>query len=336
MTLVPLRTPTRKALVRLHASTSVRRVLPARLAFGLIAVGAAWSARRHTEGYEKAAAFQTQLLEHTSLASEAPALARETLAELWRVLEIFWRPWLMRSGGVENLEHMRASQASGRGVVAVFPHYGMPYAIFPIFHRFGIPAWTVAAPHHYVNIPEGYSGMFARRGRRYVDMIGPERALPRPGTYERSAELLRSGETVCIAFDVVGGMPTGFLGRTIPLASGPARLAIETDALVQPMVVRRREIRPVLRFGAPLDSRDFGDASSLQAAIAAVMEGWTLEAPEAASAAGDPARWPAAGEGLHCGATRRDHLHLRPLPMTPRCQRWTLRALDPGCPAAAT
>jgi hypothetical protein len=36
-----------------------------------------------------------------------------------------------------------------------------------------------------------------------------------------------------------------------------------------------------MRFTPPIDSRDYADAISLQAAIARVMERWALEVPEA-------------------------------------------------------
>src|SRR5260370_40939045 len=118
-------------------------------------------------------------------------------------------------------------------------------------------------------------------------MFGPQGALARRGGTDASGafapilELLRDGATVSVAFDVVGSMPTPFLGRKLSLASGPPKLARESDALVVPFVIRRRKHVPVMRFAPALDTRDFADAGALQVAIARVMERWALEQPEA-------------------------------------------------------
>ena len=111
-------------------------------------------------------------------------------------------------------------------------------------------------------------------------MLGPGRAIVRPGVYETAADLLRAGRMVSVAFDIAGHMPTPFLGRTTSLASGSSRLACEADALVLPFMMARRGSRPVLRFAAPLDSRDFATPGELQVALAKAVEGWVLERPE--------------------------------------------------------
>ncbi|MFX7640546.1 hypothetical protein ABTJ59_19795, partial [Acinetobacter baumannii] len=81
-------------------------------------------------------------------------------------------------------------------------------------------------------------------------------------------ELLGSGKTVLIAFDTVGNLPTPFLGRRLRLTNGPARLAKDADALVVPVLNRRRGTVPIVHFGAPLDPRGYADTEALQAAIA--------------------------------------------------------------------
>jgi lauroyl/myristoyl acyltransferase len=279
--------PIRRALIVTHSSTWPRRLLPARVAFPLIDAYAAFAARAETWPMEDNLRFHRQLLEHTPLAGSEADVARRAVIEYFQVVEIFWRPWLMVRGDAEGFDYYREARASGRGVVTVFPHFGMPYAQFPIMRRYGIDAWVIASPHHYVDLGDGYDGRFARRGRAYVDMLGPERAVARRrGTDARGAfapilELLRDGATVSVAFDVVGSMPTPFLGRMVSLASGPPKLAYDADAIVVPFVIRRRKHVPRLKFAPPLDTREFDDAGALQAAIARIMERWALELPEA-------------------------------------------------------
>jgi lauroyl/myristoyl acyltransferase len=210
------------------------------------------------------------------------------VAEFYHCIEVFWRPWLMSRGEIEGLEHFEAARSEGRGVVAPFPHFGMPYAQFPIMHRYGIDAWVIAAPHHYVDMGNGHDGRVARQGKAYVDLLGEGHAIPRAGgevpteegAFAKSLRRLHEGATMCIAFDSVGSLPTPFMGRRLMLASGSAKLAIASDAMVAPFVHRLRGHVPVVKFAPPLDSRDYDGPEALQAAIAGVMNEWALERPE--------------------------------------------------------
>ncbi len=278
----------RRAGVVVHSSTWPRRLVPTPVAFALIERYGALAQRTRAWAWQENVAFHRQLLEHTPLAGTEDDVARRAVIEFFECVEIFWRPWLMKGAVIEGIEHYRAGRASGRGVLTVFPHFGMPYAQFPIMRRFGIDAWVIASPHHYVDLGNGYDGRFARHARRtYVDALGPDRAIARRrgttanGAFGPALELLQGGATLSVAFDVTGSLPTPFLGRRLSLASGPSKLAHASEAMVVPFVVRRDRQWPILRFDPPIDSRDFADPSALQAAIAAVMERWALEQPEA-------------------------------------------------------
>jgi len=234
--------------------------------------------------------FHRELLRFTALAGTEEAVARRSVVEWYSCAELFWRPWLMRRGEIRGMEHLEAARAAGRGIVAVFPHFGIPYAQFPIMQRYGIDAWVIASPRHYEDLGDGYDARMARRGRVYVDMLGPGRAIVRrPGeaAFDSALRALRDGELVSVAFDLPGSTPTPFLGRTVNLVSGPSQLAHHADAIVLPFIVRVGRDRPVLDFAAAIDSRDHADPAVLQQAIAIVFERWALERPEAV--------WPSPG-----------------------------------------
>jgi lauroyl/myristoyl acyltransferase len=277
----------RPPLIRVHTSTRTRRLVPVGVAFWLIDLYAALTAMARTWQFETNRRFHHELLMHTPLAGTEARVARRGVAEFYRCSELFWRPWLMEEGQVEGIDHLRAAQSAGRPLVLDFPHFGIPYGQFPIMRRFGIDTLVVASPHHYADLGDGYDGRLARHGLSYVQLLGPGRDIPRAGgtvtegAFARALEHLQSGGTVSLAFDVVGSLPTPFLGRRINLASGPAKLAHQTDAIVVPFVIRLRRHRPVLTFAPPIDARDHANPSSLQEAIAAVMERWALERPEA-------------------------------------------------------
>jgi lauroyl/myristoyl acyltransferase len=277
----------RRALVLAHSSTASRRFIPMGAMLHLINAFASFSERRKNGLWQQNVTFYGDLLRHTPLAGSEERVAAEAMREFMVCVELFWRPWLMCRGSVEKRQMLRAAQREGRGVVGVFPHFGPSYAQFPSLLGYGIDAWVVASPHHY-EAPAGdsYDVRFARQGARYLDMLGPGHVVQRAGDASVSAfgemrDMLRSGKTVLIAFDIIGNMPTPFLGRRLRLTNGPARLAQEADALVVPIINRRQGTRPVVRFGETLDPRNFDDAESLQRAIAGQMEQWALEAPEA-------------------------------------------------------
>jgi lauroyl/myristoyl acyltransferase len=275
----------RRAIVRtvgwLHSSSAVRRLVPLPVALGSIEAFAFLSQRRRTSFYLRLEWFYSELLRHTPLAGSEQEVARRAVVERLLGLELHWRPWVMQTGEVAGLEHYHSARQEGRPIVAPFVHFGWPYGQFVIMPKFGIEAWVLASPHHYDESRRGHGGRLARQGRRYVDMLGPGHGIRRPGAFDQALEVLRGGNTVSIAFDIAGSMPTPFLGRVVALASGPSRLALQSDAMVLPMVHQRRGRRPVLRFGPPLDARDYPDDVSLQAAIAEMMETWALESPEA-------------------------------------------------------
>jgi lauroyl/myristoyl acyltransferase len=264
-----------------HSSPRTRRVVPSRAAFALAEPYAALARRTKGPRWERFRRFQEKLLEHTPLAGGEEEIAERQCAEMFRTIELFWRPWLMKRGGIEGIEHFHAARSHGRGVAAVFPHFGNPYGHYTILPRFGIEAWAVSAPFHFQDLGNGYAGRFMRQAGVYVQHLGPEHVILAGSAFVPALELLRAGATVTVAFDLVGSTPTRFLGRTVGLASGASRLPHQAGAMIAPFVVRRVGRGFVMRFAPPIDSRDHDDAGSLQAAIARVMEHWALELPEA-------------------------------------------------------
>ena len=278
----------RRAAVIAHSSTWTRRLVPAQLALAGIRVYAAGAQRGRTPSWREQVEYFEQLLRYTPLRGTEEAVARRAISELFSCLEIFWRPWVMASGEIAGLQRLRGAQAQGRGVVLAFSHFGPSYALFPISARHDLGLSVISSPHHYEDLGTGYDARFARRGRAYLDMLGEGRSISRagdPGRAESALTIaesrLRAGEVVAIAFDVVGGLRTPFLGRTVRLTRGPAWLACSTGAVIIPVVVRRRGTMPVVEFGQPIEPERLGDEATIQEALALQMETWALELPEA-------------------------------------------------------
>jgi len=282
-----LKARVRRALVVTHSTPAAHRLVPAPVALRGFELFAARARRARHPLYLEHLNHHRELLRYTPLAGEEERIAERALAEFLACLEIFWRPWLMRRGVVTNLHHAREAQSQDRGVLMIWPHFGVGYSLFPTLVQHDIPIYLVSSPHLYVEMGDGYDGRFTRFSRNYVDELGLDHVIKRrrgstaSGAFEPALDVLRRGDTLGTAFDVVGSMPTPFLGRRVRLASGNARLAHDTGSLVLPVVTRRRGTVPVAHFEKPIDARDFPDPQSLQAEIAGVMERWALEQPEA-------------------------------------------------------
>jgi lauroyl/myristoyl acyltransferase len=264
-----------------HSSPRSRRVVPAAAAYKLAEPYAAWARRTREPRWERFRSFQERLLEHTPLAGTAEDVAERQSAEMFRTIELYWRPWLMEQGRIEGLEHLNAARAQGRGVAAVFPHFGIPYALFTTLGVSGIEAWAVAGALHFQDLGNGYRGRFARQGQAYFNYLGPDHVITTGNAFEQALAVLGKGGVLAVAFDLVGSTPTPFLGRRLSLASGASRLPHKAQAMVTPVTVRRVGHRPVVRFAPAIDAREHDDAVSLQAAVAKVIEQWALEMPEA-------------------------------------------------------
>ncbi|MGH2915003.1 MAG: hypothetical protein ACRDMX_08445, partial [Solirubrobacteraceae bacterium] len=110
--------------------------------------------------------------------------------------------------------------------------------------------------------------------------LGRGRLIPNDTEPERLIELVASGATVGIAFDVPGSAATPFLGRSVALSGGPATVAFRTGCKVLPVITERRGARIDLRMLAPLDPADHRDLASLRVAIARTYEPFVVARPE--------------------------------------------------------
>lgn len=264
---------------KLYASTLPRRFVPMSVVRAMAERFASRSQRTGHPHFERLEEFFSQLLMHTPLSGSEHEVARRAIVEQVLGMELVWRPWLMEAGSAAGVEYLRAAQDERRPLVLTFPHFGNLYGQFAVLRELGLDAWFIPSPHHYDESPGGFRGRSVVQTRRYIELLGPGHVVVPPGAFDRSMHVLNNGGAISIAFDIAGSLPTPFLGRIVGLASGPPRLALASDAIVVPMVVRRRRERPVLTFAPGLDSRDYSDEADLQAAIASVMEKWAVEEP---------------------------------------------------------
>jgi hypothetical protein len=203
---------------------------------------------------------------------ELEALARRHLVEHAVREAMLARLW-------ELERSPRTAPPRDRGVLVSYCHFG-PFAGMPITFLDTRPrvisvvgTWLLEPP-----TPDE-QGLRAVRWLRGIEGAGVEAVLAQ-GCFGRVVELLRERELVTMAFDLCGSAPpVRMLGLDVALASGTARMAYESGAVVQPAARIRRRHRIWTELGPPLDARRFGGWEELHAAIAAAHDVWMRPYP---------------------------------------------------------
>lgn len=231
------------------------------------------------------------------------ALARAHLAQHYARERFIRRSSMVQAMPTEGVQHLRAACGAGRGVIVSYCHFG-PF-----------PGVAVTVAEHARKVHQ-VAGMWlvdptadlrltARwRSWRSMFSVAGVPLIPARGCYPVVSALLGGGAVVVMSFDWPGSVETTFLGKPVQLASGTARLAHATGALVVPVMRHFRHCRPRTRFGPPLDPQQHAGWRGLHDALAAQHQEWILGCPEALE---DPRRagaWEAAATAERWGVPR--------------------------------
>jgi lauroyl/myristoyl acyltransferase len=214
----------------------------------------------------------------TARARDVETLAREHVIENQVRETLFWQPWTTPA-----LEHTSAGRlgdalSAGRGVLLSSCHVG-PYLLgVSVIAAFGRTPYSVAGTWLFETPGPGYWGRRIAR-RRAQARARDERLICAVDSFAVLRSLLAEGEVVSVFFAMPGHRETRFLGKPVMLASGSARLAAQTDALVVPIRTRRSGHRVWVDVCPPLDPRDFSGSEELHDALAAVHERSILQLP---------------------------------------------------------
>lgn len=262
---------------RVETSRVVRRALPSAVMVGRAeAHGRALWLTSAAER-ERALAAMDAVVGGTTRAHEVEPLAHEHVVEAAVKETLFWQPWRTPTLDAPSEARLRAALASGRGVLLSTCHMG-PFlhgmSVISALGRtpYSVSSWTSEPP------APGYWGRRVARRRREA-RARDERLVHAAGSFPLLRALLAEREIVSVFFAVPGGRETMFLGKPVMLASGSARLAEATDALIVPLRNRRSGHRVLTDVEAPIDPREHAGADELHEALAAVHERWILELP---------------------------------------------------------
>lgn len=209
------------------------------------------------------------------------AHGRRYMYETLRRDEMAFRPWLTTAMPVERLHILQEAYAEGRGVILNFMHHGQYGGVFPSVGRHGIPIHIVGDKWYQTVPKSSWAGLRARQHIATVLSHGVQPLLATAGAFATMCDKLRAGDVVAISSDLPGSTPTTFLGRPVLAASGAARLAVETGALIVPVTAWRGGKIQTVRVEDPLPTDATMDASTILAAIFRSHEAAILEWPEA-------------------------------------------------------
>ncbi len=191
---------------------------------------------------------------------------------------------------VAGAEHLRAAYAEGRGVVASYCHLGLFLGIgMTVAAQTGAPVHPVAGTW-LAQASAAAESPRAERWRAAYEAAGI-RLVEADASFERLCAVLADGHIVTLAYDWPGATATRFLGRPVAMASGTARLAHHTGALVVPMRRTVRRWRARATFGPAIDPRDHDDWTTVHEDLAVVHERWILEDPAALEDPRRPGCW---------------------------------------------
>jgi len=278
--------------VRLRTTPRLRSVIPHSVAVRrAISKGEAlWDASPQRR--EQALAALTAIVSGTAREDELEELARRHLVEVEVREAVFWRPWIAPAMDERSTARLRAAIEQGRGVLLSGCHTGAFCLQLGATLPLKSPQFSVLAPWFFQPPPADHWGRTIDRwwnGRRDRG----EHVVCSNGAFPILRELLRQGEVVQLAYDMPGSRETEFLGKPVMLATGSARLALESDAIVLPIRVVREGIDFSVEIGEEIDPRGFSSMEDLHDTFAVVQERWVLESPETFEDPRRPGAWEA-------------------------------------------
>jgi len=168
-----------------------------------------------------------------------------------------WHPSRAIEQRVEGIEHLRAAEAHGRGVLVSFVHHGHYSGMFGAFKRAGIDHVTV--------VRAGALGWNAGPGQRQNFMVfkrGGPLVDVREGTAGFIKRLAR-GEVVMIATDVPGTSAVTFAGRRVKCSSGVVWAARAANSPIVVVDTYRSGAGHVVRFAPALMPDDYANPQDL-------------------------------------------------------------------------
>jgi lauroyl/myristoyl acyltransferase len=275
---VPRPVPWGGAVAHLRASEAAHRLVPLPVANAALDLGQRLAVSRDPARLDAARAAMAAVVGGTEREADLEHLAFRHLCAAGRGWELMWRPRALLALPVEGLHHLPQVEP-GRGIVFSTPHYGPLVGLAALPCAVGTIDGAVGEHLAAATVPAGYHGHQIEQSRRVLVQAGFRvvRAAASARTFTRT---LTDGGRVLLNFDVPGTFPVQFLGKTVELMTGTARLAAKTDSVVVPVLPRPRGRGWYVHLDEPIDPRRHDSWQSVLQATADVHSRLILAAPE--------------------------------------------------------
>lgn len=192
----------------------------------------------------------------------------------WRS-EMRYHPEVTSRQRVDGMEHLLAASEVGRGVLLAFLHHGQYEGAMSSIARAGHPLKLLVDPM--MLAPD--APKFLRQHVRSGTWTGCEPVSTTIGS-QGIKDLLSSGESVAVAIDVPSRSRVSFLGRERVAASGIARIAIDTGAMVVTLRARCDGEMPSVELLPAVDPADHDSPEALLQHLLDLQEPAVLAWPE--------------------------------------------------------
>jgi lauroyl/myristoyl acyltransferase len=277
------------AVARLRASVGLRRLIPTDVALAASDATQRVASALRPQRLADACAVMEAVVGGTHLEGDIPRLAQRYLESRARQWEYTWRNWELPRTPVDGLENLRTAEATGRGALISFTHYGPFTCWAPVPRLVGrlltpVGDWLIEKPR------PGYEGYQLEHRRRVLCESGYA-LIQANGSAGPMLRALKNGETTILAMDLPGTTPTRYLGKTVEMTNGTARLATAAGSLVVPGAIVPDGRRWRVQLLTPLDPRDFAKAGDLHQTLAGVHEKIIMRAPEHIESPLRPGGW---------------------------------------------
>lgn len=261
-------------------ATGLTRAYPVGLGLALARLRAARAWHRPDER-ESALRHLELLVGRTSRAGEVERLARRYLYQTRRYQELVWRTRTVTSLPVRHLDRLRLPIEAGNGVILSVVHQGQFGGAAASIARHGLPVTVLVAPALFGPQDATLRGVLRRQLFTVFSSGAGVTVLSAAGSYAPLRAVLHAGGTVLLACDLKGSTPVQFLGRTVLVPSGTARLALETGAPVLPVSAVPDGHLERLEIGQALLPGHYADHRELLQAVLRRHEPAVLAWPEA-------------------------------------------------------
>ena len=181
------------------------------------------------------------------------------------------RPWMAKKMPVEGADHLRKAVAKGRGVLLAGMHFGPMLSLHHALAHEGFKVYLSGGHPPEESVIEGFTGRWIKMQNIWIEDLG-HRWIFLGGSQKVLAAVLETGGICWLAWDTRGDdLETTYLGRTVRVKPGLARLHLETGAPILPAVAFRQGNRMRAVIEQPIEVPEGADEAVINRVLGEQM-----------------------------------------------------------------